>query len=487
MPENDMAADVVVVGFGGSGAVAAVAAAEAGASVVVVEKSAAGGGNSQEAGGSLRRIAHAGNAVRYFERLAGDGTPRESIEAFVTGVNPAIDWLAAHGLTVTDSDGPWSDWRYPLVTHDPFPNVPGNDGLGTRVRIKRGGSTHGGNALWAGLSEAARAAGMDVRFVIRAVRLTRDDASGRVTGVTVAGPRGNERIAARRGVVLACGGFSGDPRMQRSYLGMELPAFGIPGGNGGDGIRIAGAVGAEFWHMNAVAAVLGYRIPDYPSAFRHHVYNESFIYVDQHGQRFVNEVGLDNHALPWAFRWMDPTLPGYPRIPGYLVFDEHARLAGPVAKDALGYHRRDWEWSRDNSVEIEKGWIQRGDTAADLAAALGLPPDSLDRTITKYNAGAAAAFDAMFGRLPSMMRALEPPYYGIALWPCLLNTQGGPRRNAAGQVIGLGGAAIPGLYSAGELGSIWTELYPGGGNLMECIVSGIAAGQNAATGGLNND
>ncbi len=67
--------DVVVVGFGGSGAVAALAAAEAGATVAIVEKSARGGGNTQEAGGSLRKIADADVAARYFEQLANGGTP----------------------------------------------------------------------------------------------------------------------------------------------------------------------------------------------------------------------------------------------------------------------------------------------------------------------------------------------------------------------------------------------------------------------------
>jgi succinate dehydrogenase/fumarate reductase flavoprotein subunit len=473
--------DVVVVGFGGSGAVAALAAAEAGASVAIVEKTAAGGGNSQEAGGSLRRIAHPDVAVRYFEQLAAGGTPRETIEAFVAGVNPAIDWLAAHGLRVTEGNGPWQDWKYPLVTHDPFPSVPGNEGLGRRVRIAEDLPGHGGNALWTGLRRAVLDAGIDVLLDSRVVGLTREGSS-RISGVTVATDEGITQLAARRGVVLACGGFSGDPRMQRAFLGMELPAFGLPGGNAGDGIRLAEAAGAEFWHMNAVAAVLGYRIEGYPSPFRHHVYNESFMYVDQSAQRFVDEVGLDNHAMPWAFRWMDPALPGYPRIPGYLVFDESARLAGPIVKDALGYHRRDWEWSQDNSTEIEKGWIQSGDTAEELAAARGRPADAHAHTQAGYNRGAEAGADAEFGRSPSMMAALQPPYYGIALWPCLLNTQGGPRRDVSGRVIGLDGAPVAGLYSAGELGSMWTELYPGGGNLMECIVSGIAAGRAAATG-----
>jgi succinate dehydrogenase/fumarate reductase flavoprotein subunit len=476
--------DVIVVGFGGSGAVAALAAAEAGATVAIVEKSARGGGNTQEAGGSLRKIADADAAVRYFGQLANGGTPIDMIEAFVAGCNQAIEWLERRGLHMTEAGGPWQDWKYPLVTHDPFPRVPGNEGLGGRVRVQQDLPGHGGSALWEGLHRGVLDAGIDVVLDSRVVGLLRERKSGRTSGVTVVSVAGTtSQLTARRGVVLACGGFSGDAGMQRAYLGMELPAFGLPGGNAGDGVRLAQAAGAELWHMNAFAAVLGYRIEGYPSAFRHHVCNESFIYVDQAAARFVNEVGLDNHAMPWAFRWMDPALPGYPRIPGYLIFDESARRAGPVVKDALGYHRRDWQWSADNSREIDKGWIHGGETVDELAASLGISAPALVRTVAEYNAGASAGVDHAFGRPADAMVALQPPYYGIALWPCLLNTQGGPRRNASGQVIGIDGSPIPGLFSAGELGSIWTELYPGGGNLMECIVSGIVAGRAAAEGG----
>src|SRR5260370_32843035 len=99
--------------------------------------------------------------------------------------------------------------------------------------------------------------------------------------------------------------------MQQQFLGVELPAFGIPDGNAGDGVRLAQSAGAQLWHMTAVAAELGFQVPGYRSAFRHHVYNESFIYVHQRGGRFNNELGLDNHSFAWVFRPPDPTIPRY--------------------------------------------------------------------------------------------------------------------------------------------------------------------------------
>src|ERR1700757_246866 len=152
----------VVVGCGGSGAVAALAASDAGASVAIVEKGDHGGGNTRDAGGSLRQIADVESATDYLVRLSQGGTPAEMIQTFVRHTNPAIDWLRRLGLSLTAGDGPWSDWKYPAVTHDPFPSVPGNNGLGDRVRVVHASESHGGSALWEGLRAAVEQRDIDV-------------------------------------------------------------------------------------------------------------------------------------------------------------------------------------------------------------------------------------------------------------------------------------------------------------------------------------
>jgi succinate dehydrogenase/fumarate reductase flavoprotein subunit len=69
-------------------------------------------------------------------------------------------------------------------------------------------------------------------------------------------------------------------------------------------------------------------------------------------------------------------------------------------------------------------------------------------------------------------------FWAIPLYPALLNTQGGPKRNEKAQVIGVDNEPILGLYSAGELGSIWGTIYQGSSNIAECLVFGrIAARQ----------
>ena len=71
------------------------------------------------------------------------------------------------------------------------------------------------------------------------------------------------------------------------------------------------------------------------------------------------------------------------------------------------------------------------------------------------------------------------PYYAVELSPSMLNTQGGPRRNEKAQVLRPDGSPIPRLYSAGELGSIYSYLYQGTGNIGECLAFGRIAARNA--------
>ena len=68
-----------------------------------------------------------------------------------------------------------------------------------------------------------------------------------------------------------------------------------------------------------------------------------------------------------------------------------------------------------------------------------------------------------------MTAVAEPPFYAVNLAPQFLNTDGGPVRNAQAQIIDTEGNPIPRLYSSGEFGSLWCNVYQGGGNLSECI------------------
>ena len=139
-----------------------------------------------------------------------------------------------------------------------------------------------------------------------------------------------------------------------------------------------------------------------------------------------------------------------------------------------------YKWSADSSVELEKGWILKGDTIRELAAKMGKDPDTLEKTVAKWNQSCAAGKDSEFGRPADRMAAIQnPPYYAVELVPTFFNTQGGPRRNKNGQVLDTNRKPIPRLYSAGELGSIFSYHYQGSGNVGECIVFGRISGEHA--------
>lgn len=72
------------------------------------------------------------------------------------------------------------------------------------------------------------------------------------------------------------------------------------------------------------------------------------------------------------------------------------------------------------------------------------------------------------------------PFYSVELSPTMLNTQGGPRRNENAEIVRPDGSPIGRLYSSGELGSIYSNLYQGAGNIGECLAFGRIAGRNVA-------
>jgi succinate dehydrogenase/fumarate reductase flavoprotein subunit len=269
-------------------------------------------------------------------------------------------------------------------------------------------------------------------------------------------------FTARRGVVLATGGFAANGRMLSDYVGAELPPLGPEGRNNGDGVRLAQALGADLWHMNCVAAGFGYKVPDLPSAFMASIFGRSFFLVDGEGRRYLDELSIEHHAAANVMLVRDYRTGRMTRLPSYLIFGEQVRRSGRIITEEAGANR-DVPWPEDNSDALERGWIKHGATLAELAARLGLPATSLEATA------------AEFEREP-----LEPPFYGIAVWPALFNTQGGPRRDEKARVLDVEGKPIPRLFSAGELGSIWAALYPGAGNVTEALVFGRIAGRSAA-------
>ena len=481
--------DVLVIGAGAAGVTAAMQAQAAGASVLVLEKSTyeERGGNSKVSGQIVFWPNNVEKAQQYFKAMAEpytDFLTPEMIRVWAQEMHANRAWLEALGMDVHH------------VQSIEYPDLPGSDCVEV---ILHGSGPYGEARLWNQVIEPAfERCNIEVRYETPVERLIVED--GEVVGV-IASVRGSEQmIYARRGVVLACGGFQNNQTMVRTYMS-DLPncyPLGSPH-NTGDGIKMAMSAGAQLWHMNNMAGPnLAFKSPDYAVCARLGALKaNSYLYVGCDGQRFVSEApnflvkdGKQYSPIKHGKIMRHGRFVQYPcPVPMYLIFDEQVRRAGGLCGRAAGF-AFGWEviqpngylWSSDNQREIDLGWIRRGDSIEELAAHLDLPEGSLTQSVNRFNTMCETGLDSDFSRASNQMNALHTgPYYALPLVPSMLNTQGGPVRNERAQVMHVDGSPIARLYSAGELGSIYAYKYQAGGNLGECFATGRIAGQNAAS------
>jgi succinate dehydrogenase/fumarate reductase flavoprotein subunit len=255
---------------------------------------------------------------------------------------------------------------------------------------------------------------------------------------------------------------------------------------------MAQKAGADLWHMNNALAGIGAILVDDDDLGRVPVsvslYSAPYILTDQEGKRFMNESIRGRHGLGEKEHLIFFDTLGtqkFTRIPCYAILDSRV-LKRPLVSSGMKFGWYNWytkyKWSQDNSAEIEKGWIIKGDTIEDLAAKLDVKPDSLQKTLATYNQFCDTGIDSEFGRPKMNLTKIDqPPYVALKIYPIMYNTQGGPRRNASCQIVDPFNNPIPRLYSAGELGSFWGWMYNGGGNNSECLATGRIAGNNAAS------
>ncbi len=458
-------ADVVIVGYGGAGAAAAISAHDAGVSVIVLEKDS-GGGNTRLATNAFLCPINNANAKEHLRALSSGTVTDAIIDAF-------LEWSSKNAEFIEELGG-----GVERVTPGPtFPKLLGSEAM-TRYRVKGPPGERGGVSLWNLLSKNVQQRKIRVCQQSPVKKLLRSgdevvEVEAEIEGQCL-------RIRAKKAVVLATGGFEFNEDMKREYLlGYPIYAYGH-NGNRGDGIKLAQDLGADLWHMKSVAAPMGYKFPEYEAAFTMQMPANGYIIVDQHGCRFCNETGLEHYSMWMEATRLDMETLGFSRIPSYLIFDDRTRLSGPITQLGHGANR-DYNWSADNSEELRRGWITSGKSGEQLAVGLGInSPDQLSRTLSAYQAFCKKGKDEEFARSRETLIELRGDLYGVPLWPCLLNTQGGPKRNNRGQILDVWGQPIKRLYGAGELGSIWGFLYQSGGNLCECLASGRMAGFNAA-------
>ena len=464
--EWDEDTDVLVLGCGGAGAVAAITAFDTGAKVIVLEKGE-GGGNTRLATMAFVCPTNNASAREHIKRLSFGMLDDEIIDVYVEWTSKNVEYIQQLGGEV-ESCQPGAS----------FPSLPGAETM-LRYRVKGMAEGElGGVSLWRLLAHHLQNRKIAVRTNTTALRIVRS--GDQVLGVVAKRNEQSFAIRAKRGIVLATGGFEYHEQLKREFLaGYPIFAYGNPG-NTGDGIKLAQEVGADLWHMKAVAAPMGFKFPEFDSAFIMRMPADGYIIVDQNGQRFCDETGLEHYSMWMAVTAFDMAAINFPRIPSYVIFDEKTRLSGPITRVGHGVNR-DYKWSHDNSEELSRGWIVSAAGTEELADKLGIKvAQNLANTIDAYQNACRDGTDKEFGRSKKTLVQFEGDYYGVPLWPCLLNTQGGPRRNARGEILDVWGNPIKRLYGVGEVGSIWGFLYQSGGNLAECLGLGRMVGLNAA-------
>jgi succinate dehydrogenase/fumarate reductase flavoprotein subunit len=476
---SEKEADVVIVGFGGAGAAAAITAHDLGAKVLILEKAPEGeeGGNTRVAGQGYLQIYDVDNAIAYLNALCGPYVvPQTMVRTWAEEVSRNNEWVTSIG------GDPQEHQHQPEGIE--FPELPGAD----CAHKFHNGDILGYSNTWKFFESAVKRRPIEIIYESPACELIQDGTTREIRGVRAEHRGRSLHVKARRAVVLTCGGFENNQEMIRNYL-PGLPHCYTTGSpyNEGDGIRMAQAVGADLWHMNNYAGPsMALKVTEYKSPFSmmplHYSHERAggMIVVGADGGRFTDEKFHTRHGkIRRHGQWMPMPVP----CPMFMVFDHTIFTAGPLydRKPVSGWGRimERYAWSEDNRTELERGWIVRAETVRELAAVIHLNPDALEASVLRWNQHCEVRKDGDFGRRRMLSPFGRGPYYAIELSPAMLNTQGGPKRNERGQVVRPDGSAIPRLYSAGELGSIYSFLYQGTGNIGECLAFGRISARNA--------
>ncbi len=461
--------DVVVLGIGFSGMVSAMEAADAGATVLLAEKAPDGpaGGNSRVCGQifAYGKGDVEGTKTYFNSHMTGRSVPDDVFDVMCNGYAYLADTLSdKFGF---DRDG-FVDWEGSIIgwIAPEYPELPGSESV-TACTIHMGA-----NDSYLYQSMRARLADnyidkIDVWFESPGKELIQDPISKTIIGVVIERNGETRNVRALNGVCVCTGGFECDSKMLQDFTG-EIN-FPFVGGayNEGDGIKMCQKAGARLWHMETwEGGDLSYYVE--PGTACHTLldttYNGAGIMVGDGGTRFINETLNPRHGHYPAGNnvWLNMFYPEHM----YVVFDKTQMAAveeaGGIDPDFI-----------DTLTECA--------TIAEAAEVIGCEEADLQQTIDDFNTYVDMGRDYAFGRDISTMRTFDgEAYYVLPFRQAILNTQGGPERNAEGQILDQDGDPIPNLYSAGEMGEFFACKYQAGGNVGACFIMGQIAGANAA-------
>jgi len=546
----DYETDLLVVGSGAAGMTAALVARLEGLESLVLEKTALVGGSTAVSGGGIwipnnHLMEQAGipdsfeNACLYMQSTVGDRTPRKKQEAFVANGPEMLKYLAGRAdLKFSMSDG------FP----DYYPERPGGAATGrtlyvpvfvgrklgrdfgllrdhehaaqrliivnlpefkkfllcktnprflpTAVRVTlrnafghlfRRGYVAMGRALVASLLRALQKHDVPVWPETVLHELVLD--GGCVTGVLAEKEGRKIAIRARKGVVLAAGGFAKNASMREEFLPKPVSTewTSAAEGNTGEVIRMGMTIGAAVDLMDD--AWWGPTIVEPGEAPLFLLVERSYpggIIVNSAGKRFTNEASSYIDVVHSIY---ENNAKGGVTIPAHFIMDQRFRNNYLLGLLSPGYTPKKL---------IENGYIRKAATLKGLAVEAGINPDGLVETVERFNEFARTGRDLDFNRgdsaydrsyadpsvkpNPSLAPIEKPPFYSVNVYPGDLGTKGGLVTNELAQVLREDGSVIDGLYAAGNTAaSVMGNTYPGGGGTLgPAMTFGYIAGLHAA-------
>jgi succinate dehydrogenase/fumarate reductase flavoprotein subunit len=363
------------------------------------------------------------------------------------------------------------------------------------VTARRGMQLVNGPALIARLVKSADDLGVRFELDAPVTRLLTEE--GRVTGGVLAGAAGERTVRARRGVVLAAGGFPHDVERRRALFpraptGHEHWTL-APPETTGDGVRLGESVGGRFtadlaspaaWCPVSLVPYRSGRVGTYP-----HIVDRGkpgLIAVLANGQRFVDE----STGYYQFVRAMLDAVPDGHDVAAWLICDHAFQRRYPFGM-AKPFPVPVWPY-------VRSGYLQRGRTLAELARSCGIDPVELERIVAVFNRHARDGEDPAFGRgrtpfsrgsgdpehrpNPSLAPLDAAPYYAIKVLPGSFGTFAGLATDPEARVLDATGAPIPGLYAVGsDQANVMGGHYPSGGiNIGPAMTFGYLSGLHAA-------
>ena len=447
---KDGTCDIVIVGAGGAGLSAAVAAAETDGSlkIIVLEKQGIMGGNTNYSTGGINAAetdVQRSLGIEDSKDLFYDDTMRggkqENIPALVRNLVEhapvTISWLIGLGTDLSDV------------------------GLMGGSSVKRTHRPLGGAAIGPHLMKVLQTASNKDNIEIRTSNkvtglLTSVD--GSVTGVKVQNADGSSYTLTSKAVIIATGGFGANldmvTRLQPSLSGFAT--LNHPGATG-DAFGWVTAIGGDTIQMANI------QIHPTAEATNHILITEAVrgngaILVNHGGQRFCNEMDTRD-VVSAAILEQDGG-------EAFLIFDQAVRQSLASIETYANQHL-----------------LVEGVSVEELASLVGIPPEKLSESVSRYNDQQKKGIDDDFGRSATeMTRSLEtPPYYAVCVTPAIHHTMGGLSVNTETQVLRADGSPIPGLYAAGEVtGGLHGANRLGGNGVADIVVNGRLAGMTAS-------